>query len=32
VTAEEWAEVCRMANFEPKGVHPKLVRPKNQKR
>lgn len=32
VTAEEWAEVCRMANIEPKGVHPKLVRPKNQKR
>jgi predicted RNA-binding protein with PUA-like domain len=32
VTAEEWAEVCRMAHFDPKGDHPKSVGVKKQKR
>jgi predicted RNA-binding protein with PUA-like domain len=32
VTAEEWAEVCRMADFDPKGVQPKSVGVKKQKR
>ena len=32
VTADEWAEVCRMADFDPKGVQPKSVGVKKQKR
>jgi len=32
VTADEWAEVCRMAEFDPKGVQPKSVGVTKQKR
>lgn len=32
VTATEWAEVCRMANFDPKSIHSTPMRPKKQKR
>jgi predicted RNA-binding protein with PUA-like domain len=32
VTADEWAEVCRMAKFDPKSLHPKSLDPKKRKR
>ena len=32
VTADEWAEVCRMANFDPKRVQSKPVSVKKNKR
>jgi predicted RNA-binding protein with PUA-like domain len=32
VTADEWAEICRMANFDPKSVQPKSAGVKKHKR
>jgi predicted RNA-binding protein with PUA-like domain len=32
VTADEWVEVCRMANFDPKRLQPKWASLKKQKR